>query len=57
MPLKQNTLDWCVMGKFVRVHQAIRFYLPKSKSEREEKRQKKTNHKKGNTFIKTPGPN
>ena len=42
LPLKQNTLDWCVMGKFVRVHQAIRFYLPKSKSEREEKRQKKS---------------
>ena len=43
LPLTQNTLDWCVMGKFVRVHQGIKFYLPKSKLERGIKRQKTQN--------------
>ena len=46
LPLTRNTLDWCVMGKFVGVDQAIRFDLPKSKSERKKKRQKKQDDKK-----------
>ena len=41
LPLTRKTLDWCVMGKYVAVHEAIRFFLPISKLERKRKKQKK----------------
>mmetsp|Transcript_19367 Transcript_19367/g.26879 ORF Transcript_19367/g.26879 Transcript_19367/m.26879 type:complete len:135 (+) Transcript_19367:106-510(+) len=41
LPLTRKTLDWCVMGKYVAVHEAIRFFLPMSKLERKRKKQKK----------------
>ena len=40
LPLTRKTLDWCVMGKYVAVHEAIRFFLPISKLERKRKKQK-----------------
>ena len=39
LPLTRDVLNWCVQGKYVCVHTAVRFFLPKPKQERKRPKQ------------------
>mmetsp|Transcript_13339 Transcript_13339/g.18620 ORF Transcript_13339/g.18620 Transcript_13339/m.18620 type:complete len:354 (-) Transcript_13339:32-1093(-) len=41
LPLNKKSLDWCIVGRFKCVHQAVRFFLPKPKNKGPVKRVKK----------------
>ena len=42
-PLTRKTLDWCVNGKFLKVHKAVRYFLPKAKVTKKGSKNKLTN--------------
>ena len=39
LPLTREVLNWCVQGKYVCVHTAVHFFLPKPKQERKRPKQ------------------